>query len=85
MIALVAQSITGDAQSAAGGLRAFVESVTEPLVITVFLIGMLAALAGQALGFNPLPGSPTVGKVIVLSLVVAYALGAGPGYLAGLM
>jgi hypothetical protein len=41
---------------------------------------------GQVLGVNLLPGaSTTIGKVVLVSLVTAFAVGAVPGYIGGLL
>lgn len=87
-LALLAQSsgsLTGDAESVLTNFQTWVTGIADKFIVCVFVVGILAALLGQVLGVKLLPGAnTTMGKVIVLSLVAAYAVGHGPAYLAGL-
>lgn len=87
-LALLAQSgsITGDAESALTNLNAFLLRISNTFIVVVFVAGVLAALVGHVLGIKILPGAnSTMGRVIVLSLVAAYAIGHGPAYIGSLL
>lgn len=84
---LLAQgSLTGDAESGLSELQAFLLRISNAWIVCVFVAGVLLSLLGQVLGVKLLPGAnTTMGKVIILSLVAAYAVGHGPAYLAGML
>ncbi len=86
MIHLLAQSgsITGDAEGALNGLQAFVLQISDSVILIAFVGGILGALVSHTLGIKILPGGATMGKVIIICLVAAYAIARGPAYLAGL-
>ncbi len=88
-LALLAQStgsLTGDAESALNSVNAWLLGISNTFIVSVFVAGVLAALVGHVLGIKILPGAnSTMGRVIILSLVAAYAIGHGPAYIGSLM
>ncbi len=85
-LALLAQGPLTDIEGGLTQLNAWLLRISNAFIVTVFVAGVLTALIGEVLGIKILPGvNTTMGKVILLSLVAAYAIGHGPAYIGGLL
>jgi hypothetical protein len=81
LTALLAQTgnPAADAQSLADQIQTGLFGISDSVILIVYVAGILGALLGQVLGIKIL--STTIGKVVMLCLVAAFALRYGPAYL----